>query len=324
MNNQKNDSDLPGRWNRTLVFVKIYVFKSMILLAALVAASAVLAADEDLDAYAPGAMSNCVIEPNDVIELSSRIDGILEEVNAERGDWVEAGGVLAKLEAGVEQAAVEHARARADITSEILSNEASLKYGELTLNRITELGEKRVVSADEIDRVASETEIAAHRLQQAHDNKRIAELELERTKQVLKRHTIRSPINGVIADRYLSAGESVEEKPIFRIAQLDPLRVELVVPSSEFGLIEDGDAATVHIQGLNGGAYDANVIIVDPLIDPASGTFRVTLELPNPEKRLTSGLRCDVTFLDANEAVAASLEDDDAQPDPVDTDYLLP
>lgn len=305
--------------------VKKIHFHVLVLSAVFTAASAVFASDSDVDTYEAQAISNCVVEPSDVVELSSRVDGILEEVNAERGDWVEIGGVLAKLESGVEQATVAHAEARATITAEILSSRAGLRYGELTLNRVKELGHKRVISTDEIDRVESETEIAGHRLQQSLENKRVAELELARTKEVLKRHTIRSPINGVIAERYLSAGESVEEKPIFSIVQLDPLHVELVVQASRYGMIGNGDAATVQIPGIYGGEFKANVIIVDPLIDAASGTFRVTLELPNPEKKLTSGLRCDVSFVDGNDAVAASLEgEDDDQAESTAADYLGP
>ena len=304
--------------------MKILRLHSVILLAALSVAPTAFASERDEDSYEVEGISNCVIEPNDVVELSSRVDGILEEVNAERGDWVKAGGVLAKLEAGVERASLAHAQARAAITSEILSSRASLKYGQLTLDRVKELGEKRVISADELDRVATETEIATHRLQQSRDTKRLAELEFVRAREVLKRHTILSPIDGVIAERYLSAGESVEEKPIFRIAQLDPLRVELVVTASQYGMIDTGAPATVRIPGISGGEFNAKVIIVDPLIDAASGTFRVTLELPNPEKKLTSGQRCDVTFLDEDKAVAASLEDEDHQAEQVAVEYPLP
>jgi multidrug efflux pump subunit AcrA (membrane-fusion protein) len=55
-----------------------------------------------------------------------------------------------------------------------------------------------------------------------------------------------------------------------------------------------------------GGQYESTVTIVDPIIDAASGTFRVTLMLPNPEHKLTSGLRCQVTFLSEPPATAAT------------------
>lgn len=278
-----------------------------LFLAVLLPAAA--AAAEPADDLMLSDVSSCVVEPNTVVEISSRIDGILEAVEVERGDPVSAGGIVARLEADVERAAVAHARARAAMEAEIRSNEASLEYGERMLARVSELKARQVVSAEEIDRVRSEAKIARHRLEQARENKRLAELELARTRAQLRRHTIVSPIDGVVAERYLNPGESVEEKPILRIAQINPLRVEMVVPAEEHGLIRRGDRAVVRLDNALESEHEATVIIVDPIIDAASGTFRVTLELPNEDGRLTSGLRCAVSFVEPGEqAVAASGE----------------
>ena len=141
---------------------------------------------------------------------------------------------------------------------------------------------------------------------------------------MLKRHTIRSPIDGVVAERYLDPGESVEDKPIVRIAQIDPLRAELVVAASQYGFIHPGDKALVRLDDARDSQHAASVIIVDPIIDAASGTFRVTLELPNPERKLTSGLGCTVTFVAADETVAATLEGKDPLPPPEAQNAVLP
>ena len=241
---------------------------------------------------------DCVIEPGMVVELSSRVDGILETMLVERGDRVEADTVIAMLESGAESASVEYAQARAAMEAEIKSHSVSLAYGWRNQKRINNLYKKKLVSSDEIDRVKTETRIARHKLQQAKENKRLAELELARAEETLKRHTIRSPIGGVIAERYVSPGESVEDRPIVKIAQIDPLRVEVVVPVSMFGTIQAGQKAIVRPEAAIGGRYESTVHIVDPIINAASGTYRVTLLLPNPEHKLTSGLRCEVNFQD--------------------------
>ncbi len=250
---------------------------------------------------------NCVIEPNMVVELSSRIDGIVDTILVERGDRISAGAIVAKLEAGAEQAAVNHAQARARMQAEIRSYEASLAYSERMRERVANLSEKHVVSSEEIDRVETEARVANFRLQQAKENKLLAELELARAEEVLRRHTIISPIDGVVAERYLNPGESVEEKPIVKLAQIDPLRVEVIVPATEFGQIQMGQHAMVQPESASGEEYASTVTIVDPIIDAASGTFRVSLELPNPEHNLTSGLRCDITFLDNPASVTETL-----------------
>ena len=249
---------------------------------------------------------DCVIEPGMVVELSSRIDGILESLNVERGDWVEADEEIARLESGAESAAVDYAQARAVMEAEIRSLKVSLAYGWRNRKRLSELHKKELVSTEEIDRVKTETRIAKHKLQQAEENKRLAELELLRASETLKRHTVRSPIDGVIAERYVNPGESVEDRPIVKIAQIDPLRVEVVVPVSMFGQIVPGQKAIVRPEAAIGGRYESTVYIVDPIINAASGTFRVTLMLPNPERKLTSGLRCEVKFTDKPVSIAAT------------------
>jgi RND family efflux transporter MFP subunit len=249
---------------------------------------------------------DCVIEPSMVVELSSRVDGIIETVLVERGDMIEADTVVAKLESGAEAVAVEHARARSEMEAEIRSLKASLAYGWRNHRRLNELHKKQSISTDEIDRAKTETRVAKHKLAQAEENKRLAELELARAEETLKRHTIRSPIGGVVAERYLNPGESVEDRPVVKVVQIDPLRVEVVMPVDKFGAIAAGQPATVVPEASIGGQYESTVTIVDPIIDAASGTFRVTLMLPNPEHKLTSGLRCQVTFLSEPPATAAT------------------
>ena len=127
---------------------------------------------------------DCVIEPSMVVELSSRVDGIIENVLVERGDVIEADTVVAKLESGAEAVAVEHARARSEMEAEIRSLKASLAYGSRNHKRLTELHKKQSISTDEIDRAKTETRVARHKLAQAEENKRLAELELERASRL--------------------------------------------------------------------------------------------------------------------------------------------
>jgi multidrug efflux pump subunit AcrA (membrane-fusion protein) len=147
---------------------------------------------------------------------------------------------------------------------------------------------------------------------QAKENKRLAELEQARSIETLKRHTIHSPINGVVVERYLNPGESAEDKPILKLAQINPLRVEVVLPVSQFGKIRKGQGAVVYPEAGIGGEFESSVSIVDSVLDAASGTFRVRLSLPNPDYALTSGLRCRIEFMDqpplANNATGKSAD----------------
>jgi len=240
---------------------------------------------------------DCVVEPHMVIDLSTQIDGIVDTMRVERGDFVEADQILVTLDSGVERAAVAFARERADATSEVRAGEVSVAFAERREERVQTLFDEDAISTDQFDEVETEARLAQLQLDQAEESTRLAELELRRAEETLKRHTIRSPINGVVVQRYLSPGESVKFQPMLRLAQIDPLRVEVIVPVSAFGMIEVGQTAIVQPEEPVVGNYQAEIVIVDRVADAASGTFRVALDLPNPDYSLPSGLKCMVQFL---------------------------
>jgi multidrug efflux pump subunit AcrA (membrane-fusion protein) len=97
----------------------------------------------------------------------------------------------------------------------------------------------------------------------------------------------------------------VEEKAVVKVATIDPLKVEVIVPASYFSLIKQGMSAMVKPDGAEAEARSAKVIVVDKVIDAASNSFRVRLELPNPNLSLPPGLRCKVDF-DVNAPTAAA------------------
>ena len=250
---------------------------------------------------------DCVVEPHMVIDLSTQIDSIVETIYVERGDVVEKDQILVTLDSGVERAAVESARARADANSDIRAGQVNVAFAERREERVQSLLEDDAVSTDQFDEVETETRLARLQLDQAEEATRIARLELQRAEETLRRHTIRSPIDGVVVQRYLSPGESVRFQPMLRLAQIDPLRVEVIVPVSAFGKITVGQRAIVQPEEPMVGNYQAEVTIVDRVADAASGTFRVALDLPNPDYSLPSGLKCMVQFLDD---VATPLQSD--------------
>ncbi len=127
-------------------------------------------------------------------------------------------------------------------------------------------------------------------------NDRLADMELRKSTAEIARRTIRSPIPGVVMERSLSTGEFAKQDPILKIAQLDPLRVEAYAPVSMLGKIVVGAEAQVLPQAPVNGNYLAKVTVVDRVIDAASGTFGIRLELPNPNFQLSAGLKCKLRF----------------------------
>ena len=79
---------------------------------------------------------------------------------------------------------------------------------------------------------------------------------------------------------------------MFRIARVDPLRVEVVVPAAMFGTVKDDMIARVTPDLPSVGQFDAEIVLVDRFVDAASNTFRVRASMPNPDGAIPSGLRC--------------------------------
>ena len=86
-----------------------------------------------------------------------------------------------------------------------------------------------------------------------------------------------------------------------RVAVIDPLRVELMVPTAQYGTLAPGDRVTIRPELPGVEAVTATVRHVDRVLDAASNSFRVRLTLPNPGHRLPAGLRCkaDLPFVAA-------------------------
>lgn len=128
------------------------------------------------------------------------------------------------------------------------------------------------------------------------NNRRLADLELQRTSAEVALRTIKSPVNGVVVERFMNPGEFPKQEKILKIAQIDPLRVEVYAPVAMLGKIAVGMMAYVKPEAPITGEYTAKVTVVDRVVDAASGTFGVRLELPNRELKLPAGLKCSVRF----------------------------
>jgi RND family efflux transporter MFP subunit len=238
-----------------------------------------------------------LIEPKLSTNVGSNTPGILESLNVDRGDMVKEGQVVATLQAGVEKSTMELAKARAELDATIKAKRAELEFAERSKQRKKELYEKKTLSFQEWDEAETRRMLAELALNEALEAKRLAELEYKRAVEVVKRMTIRSPVNGVVVERYLHQGEYIEDKPVMKLAQIDPLHVEVIMPVSTLGSVKVGMQAQVKPEAPVGGVYKAKVTIVDKVVDAASGTFGVRLELPNPDYKLPPGLKCKVLFL---------------------------
>ena len=242
----------------------------------------------------------CLIEPFRISDVGSPVVGVIGATLVERGDRVTAGQALATLRADVERQSVAVAASKAQAFGELRAAEATLELARQKLARARDLAEQQFISGQALEQAKADYSVAEQRLAQAREQRGIFAREQELAQAQLGLRTIRSPITGVVAERFLSAGERVEEKAIFRVAVVNPLRVEVVLPSSYFPAVRTGMTVTVTPDFPGAAPRLARVTVVDRLIDGASNTFRIRAELPNADLSLPAGLRCKADLGDSN------------------------
>ena len=236
----------------------------------------------------------CLISPERVADVGSPVVGIVSKVKVDVGDAVHAGQTLVLLRAEVERASEQAAAARATIDADVLAAEANLTLASQRHARARDLQSQGFVSAQATDQARAEQDVALQKLRQAKGQLKVAGSDLGVVRAQVGQRKVKSSFDGVVIERYVHAGERVDDKPLLRIAKLDPLRVELVVPASRYGSIKLKDMIRVAPDLPGVAPVQARVTHIDPIIDAASNTFRVRLRLPNPEHTLPGGARCRV------------------------------
>jgi membrane fusion protein, multidrug efflux system len=183
-------------------------------------------------------------------QVVAKTSGVLLKLHAEEGDRVRTGQLLARIDP--ERPRLEVQRA-----------EATLRKLEAEYNRATELFERRLIAAEAHERLRFDvaTQRAAYEL---------AKLELSYT-------SIVAPIDGVIARRMVKEGNLLPlNSTVFRIVDTDHLEAVLNVPERELGTMTPGLSVALLVDSLPGQRIEGRIERVSPVVDPGTGTFRVT------------------------------------------------
>ena len=245
---------------------------------------------------------DCIIQPRQTVEIRSPIEGLLDKILVDRGDLVRKGQELAFIDTSVERVLAQSAKFRSEMDGALNAGESKLALAARKLARAEDLLRQQFVAEQARDEALNEKRLAEAELQEARDNRKLAEIELQRQMTLIRLKTVRSPINGVVTERILNVGELAEagvgRKPILRLAEIETLHVEAVLPAETYRKIKVGTVAQVAPAIPEGSQERATVTVIDRVLDAGSGTFGVRLELPNKDGRLLAGVRCKLGFAD--------------------------
>ena len=243
---------------------------------------------------------DCLIEPNQIVELASPVTGLLDKVTVKRGDRVSKGQIVAALESRAESYAADMSRFRSEQVGPTRLAEQKIEFSKRKFGRRQAMARERLLAVQESDDAEAELRLAESELKVAQENRQLARLEYQQQNSLLQLRTLRSPFDGVVVDQLAFPGEVVEpgsnKKSVVKLAQLDPLRIRAVLPRDTFGRVSVGMVAEIQPEIPAQSRYSAKIRSVDRLIDAASGTFVVILEMPNAKLEIPAGVRCKAVF----------------------------
>lgn len=242
---------------------------------------------------------DCMIEPRRVVTISGSVEAPITAVRVDRGDFVAKGEVVVEFESGVERASAALSKYRAEMNGAIAARQSRVDFAQGRLGRRVQLTKQNYVSRQDLEESEAEARLAEAELTEALDNRRLAELEHRRAVEMVRIRSLTSPVAGVVVERSMHPGEvaDLSRTPILKIAEIDVLHVEVILPVVAYGSIAQGSLAQVMPEAPIGGRYEAKVAVIDRVLDAASGTFGARLELPNPKRLLPAGIRCRVEFV---------------------------
>lgn len=239
---------------------------------------------------------DCLIEPLQVVTLSTPAFGIIEKLHVRRSDHVHNGQIIATLRSSVEKAALEIARHKAEQRGHINIAEQKINFAKRKYDRRSALAQERLIPPQEIDDAEAELRLAEADLILANESKSLAEHEYRQQLASLDLRTVTSPLDGIVIDQMAYPGEVVDstntKKGIVKVAQLNPIQIRAVLPKTLFGKIRAGQTAKITPEIAIKGPLIARITTVDRVIDAASGTFIVLMELDNPKFDVPAGIRC--------------------------------
>ncbi|MGH8372437.1 MAG: efflux RND transporter periplasmic adaptor subunit [Gammaproteobacteria bacterium] len=204
------------------------------------------------------------LEADQEATVVAKVDGTVSHLYAEEGARVQAGQALAKLDDSKLRFDCEQAQANYDKKQQ-------------EFERSQKLYDHHLISLDAYDSV--KYDLAA--LKASYD---IAKFNLDNT-------VIRAPIDGTVAKRLVKVGNTLTaNQSVFVISNFDPLLAVLYVPENALPELHPGQPATLSADAVPGQRFSGRIARISPIVDPQTGTFKVTVELRHMKGELAPGM----------------------------------
>jgi len=219
------------------------------------------------------------------VRLFGQIPDRLTDVLVDVGDQVQRGQTLARIRDDGVQAGVEQF-------------EANLRAAQVTLANLQDeyarsqrLHDAGAVSNQTLESVR--TQLEATRAQQEQ-----LQAALAAARASLQNAVITAPFSGVVAERYLEAGDMAGPGfPVFRLVNMQTVKVSTEISQERLGLVNPGMPARVTVSSYPGQIFVGEIVSIAPVLDPMTRMTRIEIQLENRDGRLKAGMFAEIRLV---------------------------
>ena len=226
------------------------------------------------------------------VDVAPRTSGRLLSVNVQLGDRVRRGQVLAKVE---DREIVEQVRA-AEASQEVAKatirqREADLNVSQLNFERSKNLFSRGLLAKQALDDaesryLASVAQLDLSKAQLSQNDARLQELRIN-----LQHTSVTSPVDGFVGKRNVDPGAMVNTNTaIASVVEISRLKLVVNVVEKDLRMVTAGDTGIVEVDAYPGEKFNGRIARVAPVLDPATRTASIEIEIPNSDARLKPGM----------------------------------
>lgn len=231
-----------------------------------------------------------IVQPVRQVTLNAPLEGVLAELRVNEGDSIAAGAPLLTMDDGVQKAMVQTGRLAADRQSDVEHARLVLAEAQIMLERIEAAFAASAANEWEVRKQRLQRDQAQAQLQSKLDDIDAAKARLRLEEERLARYTLTAPFAARVVTVQTERGATLTQRdPILTLADLSELEAVVHVAAPLYGRLTLGQAIELQADPPVTARLQARVKTLDPIIDPASQTFRCVLSIPNPEGRLPAG-----------------------------------
>lgn len=205
------------------------------------------------------------------IELTTEVAGVVSEIPFVSGGDTEAGDVLLRLDARVDQAALEALR-------------AEQRLAQVQFKRTADLLKRNAISKSDYDEAKAQYDAAQARVVQQQET--------------VAKKTIRAPFSGALGIRQVDLGEYIEPgTTVVSLQSLDPIYVDYSLPERDFSQLRVGQDVSIKVDAYPGESFEGKVEAISSSLDEGTRSVQVRATLSNPDGRLRPGMFAEVQTL---------------------------